>query len=277
MKIHDSRQTQLKRILFLAASVLLNLTPNATHASVVGFEELSLAQNSYWNGSSRGATGFGTFTSGGAILQNYYSTADGSWNGFAYSNVKNSTTPGWENQYAAWPGSGTDSSSKYVVAYQETYGPIAPLTITLGSDWNFEGRGLQVANTTYAAIDMLHGSQFSKKFGGDSLLDQDWFRLTIQGSKGGVDTGTVNFYLADYRFTDSAQDYILNSWAFVDLSPVGIVDTLRFSLTSSDPGTPNYVALDNLGSVPEPCSASLLLLAALGLAVVSRARRATQS
>lgn len=275
MKIQDSCQTQLKRAIFLAALVLLNLIPNATHASVVGFEDLTLNPNTYWNGSN----GAGSFTSGGVTFPNSYNTAYGSWEGFAYSNVQDSTTPGWGNQYAARPGTGYNGSANYAVGYQPYVGNFE---ISLGGASNFVGRGLQVANTTYVALDMQNGSGFSKKFGGANGADADWFRLTVRGLLGGLETGAVDFYLADFRFTNSADDYILSSWAFIDLTALGTVDKLRFALTSSDTGsygmnTPGYVAFDSIGSVPEPSCSTLLLIAALGFTAVRRARRVTQS
>ena len=64
-------------------------------------------------------------------------------------------------------------------------------------------------------------------------------------------TDTVIFYLADYRFTDSQNDYIVNTWETVDLTALGAVQFLEFTLESSDEGqwginTPAYFALDNL-------------------------------
>jgi hypothetical protein len=261
----------LHRLVFtIALNLILILSPG--HASVVGFEDLTLAPGSFWNG----YTGAGIFTSGGVTLPNSYNSTYGSWSGFAYSNVQDPNTPGWGNQYAARPGGGANGSSTYVVGYQ-TYG--TPWEINLGGSRNFQGRGLQVANTTYAALDMRDGSGFSKKFGGAAGTDADWFRLTIEGRNSGVSTGAVEFYLADFRFTDSAQDYILNTWAFVDLNPLGTVDALRFALASSDNGaygmnTPAYFAMDNLGVLPEPTSQFLLWAAALGLATAREIRRA---
>ena len=265
-------QVQLRSILFLTALVLLNLTPYATHASVVGFEDLTLSPNTYWNGSN----GAGSFTSGGVTFPNSYDSYWGSWDGFAYSNVQDSTTPGWGNQYAARPGTGYNGSANYAVAYQPYVGNFE---ISLGGISNFAGRGLHVANTTYVALDMQNGSGFSKKFGGTNGADADWFRLTVRGLLGGSETGAVDFYLADYRFSNSSQDYILNTWAFVDLTSLRTVDALSFDLASSDNGdwgmnTPAYFAIDNLGSVPEPSCTSLLMVSGLCLAVSRRARRA---
>jgi hypothetical protein len=265
-------QVQLRSILFLTALVLLNLFPYATFASVVNFEDLILNPNTYWNGSS----GAGSFTSGGVTFPNSYDTAYGSWEGFAYSNVQDSTTPGWGNQYAARPGTGYNGSANYAVGYQPYFGNFE---ISLGGISNFAGRGLHVANTTYVALDMQNGSGFSKKFGGTNGAAADWFRLTVRGLLGDSETGAVDFYLADFRFANSANDYILSSWAFVDLTALGNVDKIRFALTSSDNSsygmnTPAYFALDNLGGVPEPSSTSLLLVSGLCLALSRRAKRA---
>jgi hypothetical protein len=43
--------------------------------------------------------------------------------------------------------------------------------------------------------------------------------LTIEGLDAtGASVGTVEFYLADYRFSNNALDYILEEWAEVDLT-----------------------------------------------------------
>ncbi|MFP5471550.1 MAG: DUF4465 domain-containing protein, partial [Bacteroidia bacterium] len=63
--------------------------------------------------------------------------------------------------------------------------------------------------------------------------------------------GTVEFYLADYRFSDNSQDYIVDDWTLVDLSSLGNVSKLKFMLNSSDVGawgmnTPAFFVLDEL-------------------------------
>jgi hypothetical protein len=94
---------------------------------------------------------------------------------------------------------------------------------------------LQVANTTYAALSMLQGDAFSKKFGGPDGTDADWFLLTIEGfDASGNSVGTVEFFLADYRAADPAQDYIVEAWAEVDVSGLVGATQLSFALSSSD-------------------------------------------
>lgn len=128
-----------------------------------------------------------------------------------------------------------------------------------------------ITNTTYAALAMRDGDGFSKRFGGTDGTDPDFFLLTILGeTSGGTVTGSVDYYLADFRAEDSAADFIRSNWSRVDLTPLGTkVSTLRFQLSSSDNGefgmnTPAYFALDNLVAVPEPDSMLLLLMGLLG-------------
>ena len=108
----------------------------------------------------------------------------------------------------------------------------------------------------------------AKKFGGASGDDPDWFVLTIIGKDSqGLVTDTVDFYLADYTFADNNQDYIVDTWEYVDLTSLGAVESLEFTLSSSDVGqwgmnTPGYFAMDNL-IIPEPTTIALLMVGGL--------------
>jgi hypothetical protein len=116
---------------------------------------------------------------------------------------------------------------------------------------------------------------FATKFGGEDGDAADFFILTISGLDASeVVTGSVEFVLADYRFEDNADDYIVTDWSWVDLSSLGSVSGLAFSLASSDTGggfinTPAYFAMDDLVYTPEPGSAALLLF---GLVLLARYR-----
>ena len=126
---------------------------------------------------------------------------------------------------------------------------------------------------------MLNGDSFAKKFGGGDGNDADWFLLTIRGFDTlNQDIGTVDFYLADYRFADNSQDYIVNNWELVDLSLLGTnLASLQFEYSSSDVGdwgmnTPAYFAMDDFAAVPEP-SAYALLAGLFTVAAVALRRR----
>ena len=76
------------------------------------FEDLTLAPESYWNGSGLEGSYTATdeFTSGIATYNNYYAyDADymfSSWGGFAYSNITDTVTTGFTSQYNSITGSG---------------------------------------------------------------------------------------------------------------------------------------------------------------------------
>ena len=217
------------------------------HTSISTFDDVSLDPvNAYWNGSDLA----GGFTSGHAWFYNDYNQSYQIWSGFAYSNVKNDTTPGYANQYADIADGGVNGSAGYGVAY-------APTPVSVKLDSTLSGttlEGVFVTNSTYAALSMENGDAYAKKFGGPDGTNPDWFLLTIKGYNKGVYTDSVNFYLADFRSKNLAAHYILKSWAWVDLQPLGAVDSLTFELHSSDVGTygmntPAYFCLDNLNDI----------------------------
>ena len=133
----------------------------------------------------------------------------------------------------------------------------APVPVSIKLDSTLSGttlEGVFITNSTYAALSMENGDAYAKKFGGADGTDPDWFLLTIKGYEKGVYTDSINFYLADFRSDNPADDYILRSWAWVDLQPLGKVDSLTFELHSSDVGaygmnTPAYFCLDNLNDL----------------------------
>ncbi|MEI6073421.1 MAG: DUF4465 domain-containing protein [Verrucomicrobiae bacterium] len=217
----------------------------------------------YWNGSN----GAGNFTTGGAVFANSFINWGGgytSWDGFAYSNTKDLSTPGYGNQYSSITGGGVFGSDKYAVGYQPYSGN---WSISLGGSQSFSGRGVYATNTTYAYLSMRDGDGWVTPF---SLAGLDYFDLTITGYLSGGSTGSVTFHLADFR---SGPGYIVDSWAWVDLSALGTIDELQFSSSASQGSVPAYVALDNLGAVPEPSSLVLLFLSlALGLFFYARKR-----
>lgn len=211
----------------------------------------------------------GGFTSGGALFSNTYESTFGTWAGFALSRETDATTPGFGNQFSAFAGSGAGGSLQYGVGFVDGFTPFLP-TITLPS--GEAALSLAITNTTYAALSMRDGDAFAKKFGGASGNDPDFLLLTITGRDASlVPTGQVDFYLADYRFADNAQDYIVDAWATVDVSSFGAgTATIEFTLSSSDNGafgmnTPAYFAVDNVQTVPEPVTAGFVLLGLLGL------------
>jgi Domain of unknown function (DUF4465) len=239
----------------LVAVLLFGVCGLAKAQEIANFENLALGAGSYWNGSD----GSGGFASGSAWFSNDYDATYGSWDGFAYSNISNTTTQGWAGQYNAITGSGQGGSANYAVGYA---GWITPPTMVL--DEPMVVSGLYVTNNNYAYYSMLYGGPFgAKKFD-----DGDWFLLTMTGKDAtGAVTGTVNFYLADG--TD-----IVNDWRYVNLASLGVVKSVEFSLSSSDNdavygmNTPGYFVIDTV--VPEPVT---ILLFGFGAMIVARRKK----
>ena len=209
---------------------------NPAFAQTVNFEDLMLEAESYWNGSD----GSGGFESRGVRFNNNFTDWGGgsvSWDGFAYSNLTDTTLSGFDAQYNAIPGAGARSSKIYAVAYVSTFAA-GPPTVTFDKEQRITG--FYATNSNYAYYSMRDGDDFAKKF-----TEEDWFKLTIVGIDAtGVETGTVEFKLADGR-------NIIKNWTWVDLSSLGPVKQLTFSLSSTDMGdwgmnTPAYFCLDNL-------------------------------
>jgi len=229
-------------------SISLLAAMAASAQTTVTFEDLTLAPETYYTGSD----GAGQFVSNGVIFPNQYDATYEYWSGgWAYSNTTDVTTAGYANESSAYAGSGAGGSAKYVVAYDASL-DFGTTSVVLGN--------VDFTNTTYAALSMLNGDTYGKVFGSpnnalgqpDGTNGEDWFRLLIIASdQAGVAIDTAVVYLADYRFADNSQDYILDTWQSVDLSSFGALRYLDFKLQSSDVGafgmnTPAYFAMDNL-------------------------------
>ncbi|MCC7145821.1 MAG: DUF4465 domain-containing protein [Phycisphaeraceae bacterium] len=258
------------------AAVIFTVMASSTRAEAItafmDFEDLLLSPESAWSGTypSDGVGGVGLiepFYSRGVGFDNF---SDGDWfywSGFAYSNKTDVTTAGYTNSLSAFAGSGVLGSANYAVA--DTAGPA-----TVHLPVETEVLGAYVTNTTYAALSMLNGDGFAKKFGGATGADEDWLLLTISGwDAEGQKTGEVEFYLADYR-NPAGQDVLVTDWTWVNLEGLGNeVKRLTFWLTSSDVGlfgmnTPSFFALDNLYfalpvEIPEPGTGAMLVLGGL--------------
>lgn len=180
----------------------------------------------------------------------YDTSYGGLWSsGFAFSNMTDSVTSGYTNQYAAKTGKGYAGSNNYA-AYFGGYG--APNKIMLnGVSAVKQCHGFYITNSTFAYNSMKNGDAFAKKFGGATGNDPDWFKLQVKGYwNGQLKTDSVDVYLADFRNADNTKDSIIKDWRWVNLSSLGNVDSISFSLSSSDVGnfgmnTPAYFCMDN--------------------------------
>ncbi len=237
----------MKKVYFFTVALLATTNIfSQDSGDTLTFESFDLGTDDYYNGSD----GNGDFTIGSFTLTNSYNSEWDSWSGFAVSKVQDIATAGFGNQYASFANGGAAGSEKYGVWYNGT--------IEFGTAKVV--KSLQVTNTTYAALSMRDGDSFGKQFGSpnnaagdpDGTEGKDWFLLQIipLNENDELVGDTIDFYLADYRFDDDTDDYIVNTWETIDLGNVE-ASKLTFLLSSSDNGdwgmnTPGYFAIDNL-------------------------------
>ena len=214
------------------------------------FEDVPLGSGGIW----QPPIGENEMPSGGWLFTN--NTQNGYWGGFTASNRTDLNQTGLNAQYTAAPGCGYDGSSQYAVAY--TMGVQTDVYATDGQLHTVTG--CYVTNNLWTYEDMVQGGYGEPPYGGTTGNDPDWFKVTATGKNAnGQTVGTLDFYLADLRFANNEEDYILNTWEWFDLSPLGNVASISFSLSSSRGSgynmiTPAYFCMDNFnggGTAPD--------------------------
>ena len=217
------------------------------------FEDVQLGGNGIWVAPEEGEN---ELPSGGWIFTNYNYTSWGYWGGFTASNRTDLNQSGMDAQYTAAAGCGYDGSSQYAVAY--TMGVQTEVSAADGQSHTVTG--CYVTNNLWTYQDILQGGYGEPPYGGTTGNDPDWFKVTATGKNAsGQVVGTLDFYLADYRFSNNEEDYVLNTWEWFDLSPLGSVATISFDLSSSRGSgynmiTPAYFCMDNFnggGAAPD--------------------------
>ncbi|WP_161602481.1 DUF4465 domain-containing protein [Tautonia marina] len=268
----------------LAVALWLVLAPMAARAESlsVDFSDLTLGSESFNNGSD----GAGGFSSNGVFFRNSYNPTWQTWSGWSYSNQTDNTTAGFGNQFSSFAGGDASGDGIYAVAYGQSPSSVRFDLPELDPHRSPVSMSASFTNTTYAALSMQNGDAFSKKFGGSTGNDPDFFLLTIVGYSGlgasGDIIGEVDFYLADFRFDDSSLDSIVQDWTTVDLSTLIGARSIGFRLTSSDVGTfgmntPAYFAMDDFSIrfsvIPEPASIAMFGVGLAGAVAIVRRRR----
>ena len=239
----------MKKMYTLALASIIHVALVAQIPVVYDLEDRLSNPESFNNGSA----GSADFDLGVIRLTNEYNSEWGGWNGFSFSNITDNISAGWGNQYASYAGGGRDSET-YAVFYPHG-------TIEMNGPGKIDS--FFVTNTAYAAISMRDGDLYSKQFGSiynangevDGTNGEDFLRLwIIVEGMSTLDKDSIEFYLADYRFADDQEDYIVNDWRKIDVSTFGYeVYKVSFRFESSDMGewginTPTYFAIDDLST-----------------------------
>ncbi len=196
------------------------------------------------------------------------------WSGFAFSNLGDTSTPGWTNQYSSFAGGGFGGSGNFAVANLQPYDPDPLIVLPEG----MKPVSLRLVNTTYTALTMRDGDIHNFSLG--QYHAGDYLSVTFSGHSAadgtGTTTGSATFLLADFQNGNST---IVDTWTEFTLASLGDARSISIGFASSDVGefginTPTYVAIDNLTitSVPEPSGLLLALGGALTVGATVRRR-----
>ena len=172
----------------------------------------------------------------------HYFSEWGFGGGFTYTNCTDVTTPGYTN-LSAITGKGKNGSV-YLTSNASSF-TVAQITNLQPEKYQF--KGAWVTNTTYGYLAIKDGNDGA---GLVTKFDEgDWFKLTAVGhASDGTETGSVDFYLADFR---DGKSTVVNTWEWFDWSALANAAYITFELESTDMGdygmnTPSYFCLDGV-------------------------------
>lgn len=161
-------------------------------------------------------------------------------------------TPMYEHSYTVMTGGGPGGvGTPFVVGFWSDREGEAldarSCAVTMTDGASFTPGTVYVTNTCYAYYTMRDGSDYSEPF-----ADGDWFLLTAHGVKGDGTETAAEFYLA--RCGANPVEGIVGDWREWDLSPLGEVMGIYFTMSSSDVSqwgmnTPAYFALSGMSYV----------------------------
>lgn len=223
----------------LLTSMLIAIFSFAVNAQTLfDFESLTIPSTGYWNGSDES----GSFGNNEISFLNDYNSMYQSWSGFsfAYDTITS------DMQYAAYATS--ESGNIFGIGYvpsdweSGTYDNI-PIVCKFTSPVDIES--VDIANNKRTAEVIIAGDP---NWGEPEFTDGDYFKIIIEGFYNGLSQGLVSFFLADYT---AGNTFVADTWNTVNLSSLGIIDSLKFNLYSTHTGTygmntPAYFCIDNI-------------------------------
>lgn len=171
-----------------------------------------------------------------------------SWEGFTVARVASDTL----NAFGCMAKGGFDGvGTPYLVGYySEYYGDPSSNMILFNDGNTYDAVGVYVCNNSNTYHSILNGDSYAKKFAqGDTLV----LKIHALDEYYAIDDSKQNIvvYLADCRSSDASAWKINKGWEWIDLSALGNVSGLAFTMASSDVSygfmnTPAYFCLDKL-------------------------------
>lgn len=172
-------------------------------------------------------------------------SSDSYYSGFVVSNDTHTEWTGdYQHDARSAAGHGAKGTMNYGVGYLYGGGDVATVTLQTSAQ-GVVVPGIYITNTAWTLSSVLRGPG-----GTGSMIpfkQGETYSVTFTADNG----KTVTARLADYTSADASRHYALTEWAWVDLSSLGRVKSLTFSVKADcqDPmNFPAYVAIDELGS-----------------------------
>lgn len=137
----------------------------------------------------------------------------------------------------------SSSQVPYLVAFYGSFMSARPVDVEFTDGKCYEPVGVYVNLNSYSYYSMEYGDSFARAF-----TNGDRFTLTVHGVAPDNTEKSVDVTLAEYSNGDLT---INRGWKYVDLSALGVVNELYFTLDSTDSGdygmnTPAYFCIDKL-------------------------------
>lgn len=131
----------------------------------------------------------------------------------------------------------------YLVGYYSAFMAARPVDMTFNDGMAYEAVGVYVNLNSYTYYTIQNGDSFARAF-----TNGDRFTLTIHGVAPDGSEKEVEVEFASY---DNGNLTLNRGWRYVDLSSLGLVNELYFTMKSTDTGaygdnTPAYFCLDKL-------------------------------
>lgn len=239
----------MEKILLSSILALSAIAAQAQEA-VATFEETKLPDESNWFGDTDPEDMYAgevyDFYSGRYMLMGMRHSS-GWWNGFALSNETSTEYASLSDQFRSAAG-GAHSGSNYAVYYYDSW-DVESRLYNVYDEEGAQVSGMYVTNAAYALNSILNGDDY----GSTPFATGDYFKMIVTGYDiNEAKTGSVEFYLADYRSEVEADHYALTTWEWCDLRPLGnTVQSIHITFETTQTNaygalTPLYVCIDDV-------------------------------
>lgn len=133
-----------------------------------------------------------------------------------------------------------DDETAFLVFHQTEHMPEKLIRMTLYNEQCSIAPQVLLVNNTHRFV---QAARFGTGLAGGPFTAEDWAKVTFTGYLGGVKTGEVTFSLADMTKDENP---VVTTWETVDLAPLGNVDEMKLSLTSSREDMVKDVCFDHI-------------------------------